>query len=344
MFSGVNSLSNSTIRYYSLDTYLKGRFGSKVYKLSLNGGMTCPNRDGTIGTGGCIFCNNGSGEFTGNISASDNILDKSVNSFCLPLRQTPESIKQQLNVARKLVSGKISNGKYIAYFQAFTNTYAPVSYLRSIFMAAMEPDDIIALSVATRPDCLDSEVLSLLTELNQIKPVFVELGLQTVNEDSAVRIRRGYPLSVFNEAVARLSQLKLMTVVHLILGLPYETTMDMLSSIDYIAALPIHGVKLSMLHVLKDTDLAPMYYANPAAFPLMEESDYIDCLIRCLERLPMHMVIHRITGDGPKQLLIAPLWSCNKKQVLNNIHKELKKRGTYQGKDVKYAGRDQNAL
>ncbi len=297
-------------RYHSLDYYLKNIYGEKIYKLSLNGGMTCPNRDGTVGTNGCIFCSEGgSGDF-----ASSPLL----------------TITQQIDFAKSLVKEKSTGTKYIAYFQAYTNTYAPIPYLRNLFFEAINHPDIVILSIATRPDCLSDEVLALLAELNQIKPIWVELGLQTIHEQSSVQIRRGYLLSCFDLAVSKLSKLNLDVIVHVILGLPNETADNMLETISYISKLPISGIKLQLLHVLKYTDLATLYYDTN--FHILTLEEYTDIVIRSIECLPDYMVIHRITGDGPKSLLIEPLWSSNKKNVLNTINKEFKLRDTWQGK------------
>lgn len=299
-------------RYHSLDYYLKETFGQKVYKLSLNGGMTCPNRDGTLGTNGCIFCSaGGSGDFAA--SAAD-------------------SITTQIEKAKQYVKNKITNGLYIAYFQAYTNTYAPISYLRQIFYEAIAHDDIVALSIATRPDCLPEEVLSLLEELNKIKPVWIELGLQTSKEDTAQYIKRGYTLPVFETAIKNLRTRKLTVIVHLILGLPGESKEDMLSSVRYVSNLDIQGIKLQLMHILRDTELEQVYLSTPEAFAMLEFNEYLDTLIECIEMLPTHIVLHRITGDGPKNLLLAPLWSSDKKRVMNAVQKELKLRNTYQGK------------
>lgn len=298
-------------RYHSLDYYLKETFGFKVYKLSLNGGMTCPNRDGTLGMNGCIFCSSGgSGDFA---------------------TSSLDSITTQIESAKALVRNKMDHGAYIAYFQAYTNTYAPVSYLRKIFYEAIENPEIVALSIATRPDCLPEEVLSLLDELNQIKPVWVELGLQTTKEETANFINRGYPLSIFNTAVEQLRKRNISVIVHIILGLPYETKEDMLTSVSYVSNLDIQGIKLQLMHVLKGTKLEQVYKTHPEAFRMLNIEDYVDTLIDCIERIPSNIVIHRITGDGPKKILLAPLWSSDKKRVLNTIHHELKKRNTYQG-------------
>ena len=296
-------------RYYSFDSFLKNTFGEKIYKVSLDGGFTCPNRDGTIGTGGCIFCSEGgSGDF-----ASDARL----------------SIQDQITQGISLVAAKNPSSRYIAYFQAFTNTYAPVSRLRQLFTEAMEDPRIAALAIGTRPDCLPSDVLSLLKELNNQKPVFVELGLQTIHPSTAGLIRRGYPLSCFEEAVWNLSSIGVWTVVHLILGLPGETEEMMLESVRYLNSLPVHGVKFSMLHILKGTDLADMYREDP--FPVFTMESYIDLILRCIGNLRKDIVIHRLTGDGPRNLLIAPLWSLRKRTVLNEIAHQLKVQDIRQG-------------
>lgn len=289
------------MKYYSLNNYLRDTFGCKVYKLSLDGGFTCPNRDGTIDTRGCIFCSKGgSGDFA--------------ESRLLP-------ITEQIEQGKKRVENKIKNGKYIAYFQAFTNTYAPVEILRKKFYEAMKHKDIVALSIATRPDCLGDDILALLDELNKIKPVFVELGLQTIHEKSAAYIRRGYPLSVYDDAVRKLNTIGINIVVHVILGLPNESKADMLETVDYVCKSGINGIKLQLLHILKNTDLADEYYRGNVK--VLELDEYIDLVKACVEIIPKDIVIHRLTGDGAKKDLIAPLWSADKKNVLNNINKAL---------------------
>ena len=298
-------------RYYSLDTYLKETFGEKVYRISLNGGMTCPNRDGTKGTLGCIFCSRGgSGDF-----AESSLL----------------SVTEQIEAGRKKLAAKTKCRKLIAYFQAYTNTYAPVSYLRPLFMEAILHPDIVVLSVATRPDCITPEILTLLSELNEIKPVWIEFGLQTIHDETAAFIRREFSLSCYEQAVAELKHRNIAVVTHVILGLPGETTEQILETVDYVAHSGISGVKLQLLHVLSDTDLADYYAAHP--FPLFSMEEYCDFIVTCLEHLPPSMVVHRITGDGPRKLLVAPLWSTDKKRVLNTIHKRLRERDTYQGAD-----------
>ncbi|BCJ96478.1 TIGR01212 family radical SAM protein [Anaerocolumna cellulosilytica] len=307
--------------YYSLDYYIKQTYGKKLYKLSLNAGLTCPNRDGTLGTRGCIFCSEGgSGDFSSSstlsITAQIEAAKKKVDSKLKP----PKDVT---------VAGSLSPASnYIAYFQAFTNTYGDLAYLEKIFTEAINHPDIAILSIATRPDCLNEDILNLLAALNERKPVWIELGLQSCHEKTARFIRRGYSLPVFEEAVNNLQKRSIITIVHLILGLPGESTSDILESVSYVASLPIQGVKLQLLHILKNTDLA-VY--NPSVYTMEE---YADLLIRCIENLPKDMVIHRITGDGPKNLLLAPLWSSNKKAVLNLIHKEFKNRKTWQGKKL----------
>ena len=297
-------------RYHSLDYHFKTTFGEKIYRLSLNGGMTCPNRDGHISTGGCIFCSaGGSGDF----AASPTL-----------------SITEQIEEAKKLIAGKTKCTKYIAYFQAYTNTYAPVDYLRKIFSEAIAHPDIVALSIATRCDCLPEDVLDLLEELNQIKPVWIELGLQTIHSQTLELIRSGFTLEQFDTAVANLHARGIPVITHLILGLPGETKDDMLASLAHVAKIPVAGLKLQLLHVLRGTDLAAYYETNPFWTFTLEE--YCDFIVDCIELLPPEIVIHRLTGDGPRKLLIAPLWSIDKKRVLNTIHKRLAERETWQGK------------
>ena len=296
-------------RYYSLDYYLKQTFGEKVYKVALDGGMTCPNRDGKIDTRGCIFCSGGgSGDFAAPRCAS---------------------VTEQINNAiTGIKKAKSAGNKFIAYFQSYTNTYAPVDYLRKLFTEAISHPLVVGLSIGTRPDCLPEDVLDLLGELNEIKPVWVELGLQTCHEKTAEFIRRGYPLSVFEKAVSDLKTRNLQVIVHTILGLPFESREDILETIDYISSKPVDGIKLQLLHVLKGTDLADYL----GQFHTLSMEEYTDLVIACLERLPQDMVVHRITGDGPKNILLAPLWSGNKKASMNQINQELKLRDTWQGR------------
>ncbi len=288
------------MRYTTLNEYLKKRFGCKVYKLSLDGGFTCPVRDGTLDTRGCIFCSEGgSGEFSQSRSLA---------------------ITEQLERAKDLVSSKIRDGKYIAYFQAFTNTYAPVDELRKKYLEAIAPDYVVALSIATRPDCLGGEILELLDGINKIKPVFVELGLQTVHEKTAKYIRRGYPLEVYDKAVSDLRKIGVNIVTHLIIGLPDESRADILESVRYVCERS-DGIKLQLLHIIDGTDLAEEYKKGRVKTLSLEE--YVDIIKDCVEIIPENVVIHRLTGDGAKRNLIAPLWSADKKRVLNSINKAL---------------------
>ncbi len=298
--------------YHSLDYELKRQFGQKIYKVSLDGGMSCPNRDGTVGTGGCTFCSQGgSGEFA--------------------VRRTGyPDVWEQIEQAKTRVHRKISGeGKYIAYFQSYTNTYAPVDYLRTLFERAITHPDIVALSVGTRPDCLGDEVVALLKELNRQKPVWVELGLQTIHEKTAERIHRGYRLEVFEDAYRRLKEAGLTVVVHVILGLPGETKEEMLETVDYLGKIPVDGIKLQLLHILKGSQMAAEYEKNP--FSLMELEEYLDLILTCVARLPQSVVIHRLSGDGAKALLVGPAWSANKKLVLNRMMQKFRENGIFQG-------------
>lgn len=298
--------------YHSLDYELKRQFGQKIYKVSLDGGMSCPNRDGTVGTGGCTFCSQGgSGEFAVG-------------------RNGYPDVWEQIEQAKTRVHRKISGeGKYIAYFQSYTNTYAPVDYLRTLFERAITHPDIVALSVGTRPDCLGDEVVALLKELNRQKPVWVELGLQTIHEKTAERIHRGYRLEVFEDAYRRLKEAGLTVVVHVILGLPGETKEEMLETVDYLGKIPVDGIKLQLLHILKGSQMAAEYEKNP--FSLMELEEYLDLILTCVARLPQSVVIHRLSGDGAKTLLIGPAWSANKKLVLNRMMQKFRENGIFQG-------------
>lgn len=298
--------------YHSLDYELKRQFGQKIYKVSLDGGMSCPNRDGTVGTGGCTFCSQGgSGEFA-------------VGRTGYP------DVWEQIEQAKTRVHRKISGeGKYIAYFQSYTNTYAPVDYLRTLFERAITHPDIVALSVGTRPDCLGDEVVALLKELNRQKPVWVELGLQTIHEKTAERIHRGYRLEVFEDAYRRLKEAGLTVVVHVILGLPGETKEEMLETVDYLGKIPVDGIKLQLLHIVKGSQMAAEYEKNP--FSLMELEEYLDLILTCVARLPQSVVIHRLSGDGAKALLIGPAWSANKKLVLNRMMQKFRENGIFQG-------------
>lgn len=298
----------------TLNNYIKKRFGRKLYKISLDAGMTCPNRDGTLDTRGCIFCSaGGSGDF----AASRKL-----------------SISEQIDTGKSLISKKFKQDTdepcYIAYFQAYTNTYAPLDRLRAVYMEAVAHKDIAAISIATRPDCIDENILKLLIEIHSIKPVFIELGLQTSNENTATYIRRGYPNKAFEKCMELIHSYnrkithphnQLHVVVHTIIGLPNETITDMENTIRYINDFPIHGIKLQLLHVIEHTDLAKEYQKN--AFRVLSMEEYTDILIKLLLFVRKDIVIHRITGDGPKKILLAPLWSCDKKRVLNYINKRI---------------------
>lgn len=287
--------------YITANDYYKQKFGSKVYKLSLDGGFTCPNRDGTVGTGGCIFCSvMGSGDFA---ESGNDILD-------------------QLEKAKQRVEKKIKSGKYIAYFQSFTNTYAPIKKLEKLYYDAIKPDYIVGLSIGTRPDCLPNGVIELLKEINQIKPVSVELGLQTTNKSSVSYIRRGYENGVYFDAVTRLKKAGIDVVTHIIIGLPYETIDDAVNTtLDAVKA-GTNGVKFHLLHVLKNTDLEKEYLNGK--FECLTLPQYAEILKECISVLPPDVVVHRITGDGAKQDLIAPLWSADKKTALNYLNNYLK--------------------
>lgn len=293
------------MRMYTLNQYLRDTFGQKLYKIALDGGFTCPNRDGTIDTRGCIFCSgSGSGEFAGDCTMS---------------------ITQQIERGKEQVRKKIKNGRYIAYFQAFTNTYAPVGKLRSLYMEAINHKDIAVLSIATRPDCLPDEALDLLCECNQIKPVWVELGLQTINPSTAAYIRRGYPLPVYDDAVRRLKACGIEVITHVILGLPGESRRDMLDTVSYVGRSHADGIKLQLLHVIRGTDLEKDY--REGKFETLTFESYVELVADCIALLPENMVIHRMTGDGDKRTLVAPMWSTDKKRVLNAIHRAVSQKG-----------------
>ncbi|MBO7355534.1 MAG: TIGR01212 family radical SAM protein [Lachnospiraceae bacterium] len=283
-----------------LNDHLKKEYGCKVYKLSLQIDVTCPVRDGSIDTRGCIFCSEGgSGEFASCRS---------------------QSISDQISEAKERVAAKSGDdAKYIAYFQSFTNTYGDISYLEKKYREAMEPDDIVAISIGTRPDCISDEMYELLGKLNRIKPVWIELGLQTIHSETAKYIRRGYELSVYDECVRRLREKDITVIVHVILGLPGETTGDMRETVRYVCSSGVQGIKLQLLHVLKGTDLYEDYLNGKV--PVMTMEEYLDLLKELLPLIPDDVIIHRLTGDGPKRLLVAPLWTADKKKVVNAISK-----------------------
>ena len=298
--------------YRSLNEELREKFGEKLYKLALDGGFTCPNRDGTIGSRGCTFCLGGSGSFAEGQCAS---------------------VSEQIERAKRRVEKKNPSGKYIAYFQSYTNTYAPTGRLRSLYTEALEEPDVVGISIATRPDCLGDDVIALLSSLKDSYPdkfIWVELGLQTMHEETARFIRRGYPLSTFEEALNRLHAISVPVIVHVILGLPHESKEMMIKTCNYLNSCHIDGIKLQLLHVLKDTDLATLY--EQKTFDILSLEEYIDIVISCLEVLSPDIVIHRVTGDGPRDLLIAPLWSLNKRHVLNTLHQQLRLRDSWQGR------------
>ena len=296
-------------RYNKLNDYLSARFGRKVYKLAIDAGFSCPNRDGTLATGGCIFCSQaGSGDFA----------------------ESGSDVKQQLERAKERIKSKLSEGTgFISYFQSFTNTYAPVEKLREMYYAAIEDENVVALSVATRPDCISDDCLDLLAEINEQKPVFVELGLQTSKEKTAEYINRCYKNRVFTDAVERLRSKGIEVVVHIILGLPGESLEDMLETVRFVSAHDVQGVKLQLLHVLRGTRLAETDYVP------MEMDEYFRVLGECLEHLRPDIVIHRLTGDGDKKILKAPLWSGDKHAVLNGFARYMEEHDIVQGKRYK---------
>ena len=288
----------------TVNQYLKEKYGQKIYKIAIDGGFTCPNRDGRLDTRGCIFCSaGGSGDFAEDRSLS----------------VTEQIERGKRRVESKMPADQTESNKYIAYFQAFTNTYAPVEHLKSLYMEAVRHPDIVAISIGTRPDCLPEDVLNLLGEINKIKPVWVELGLQTIHEKTADYIRRGYPLSVYDKAVEELKRRDIEIITHVILGLPGESREDMLGSVRYVGDSGVQGIKLQLLHVLKGTDLEKDYKAG--LFKCMTMEEYINLIADSLDILPEDIIIHRMTGDGPKRILVAPEWSADKKRVLNELNK-----------------------
>lgn len=309
--------------YYSLNAYFQKNYGEKYYKIALNAGLSCPNRDGTLSRGGCIFCSaGGSGDFAQKTDAV--------------------SIREQLTTGLSLFGDKKIGSRYIAYFQAYTNTYGPISYLQDIFTSALKEPAVAGISIATRPDCLGNDVLSLLAHLTTAFPdkfIWVELGLQTIHEDTARFLNRGYSLPVFETAMAALQTLHIPVIVHVILGLPGETKDRMVETCAYLNNLKPFGIKLQLLHILKDTVLGHEYESGKlSGYSVLTLESYIDILIHCLEILSPEIVIHRLTGDGPRDLLIAPKWSLHKRNVLNTLHRTMKQRNTYQGRYYYDAG------
>ena len=293
--------------YRSLNSTLQEQFREKVYKLALDGGFTCPTRDGTKGTGGCIFCAGGSGDFS------------------VPVG---ENVEEAIETAKSVVAEK-GAGKFIAYYQSYTGTYAPVDRLRRLYTQTIQHPDVVALSIGTRPDCLEEETIELLSELNTRKPVWIELGLQTIHTETAEYIHRGYPLPVFDDAVRRLRERGITVVVHMIIGLPGETPEMICQTAEYIGRSGAQGIKLQLLHVLEGTALAEDYLAGK--FRALSLEEYIELLEQCIERIPPEMVVHRLTGDGAKRSLIAPLWSADKKRVLNEINRAFERDAIRQG-------------
>lgn len=308
--------------FYSANTYYKNTFGAKVYRLPIDGGFTCPNRDGHIGIGGCYFCSAaGSGDFT-------------------PLALSGEkSIDSQIEIAKSLVKDK-KPGKYMAYLQAFTNTYAPLDYLEDVYRACLSRDDIAALSLGTRPDCVDQDVALLISSLSAQynKPVYVELGLQTIHDKTEKYLGRGYSVKDFEKAFKTLDSHSIPVIVHLIIGLPGEDTSDMIKSVQFISGLGVHGVKISLLNIVKDTVMEKLYYDKPDLFSLLDLDGYIEALGKCIEHLRSDIVVYRLTGDAPKKILTAPLFAGNKKLVLNSITKYLKDNNIYQGSAFQVSG------
>lgn len=309
-------------RYYSLDAYCKNTYGEKLYKVSLNAGFTCPNRDGTLDTRGCIFCSSeGSGDFA---------------SLLTPGMSTEASFHRAYAESIRALDGKVTGQRYIAYFQAFTNTYAPLPYLETIYRLALGEPSVAGISIATRPDTLPDEVLELLCKLKDEfvpKFIWIELGLQTIHQKTADFIRRCYPLSCFEDSVMRLHEADLPVITHIILGLPGETTRDILETISYLNRMPVSGIKLQLLHILKDTDLGDLYQKDPDRYCTINSPDsYLDLLITCLMHLRPDLVIHRVTGDARRSLLLAPAFSSNKRYLLNTLHQKMRVEDAWQGK------------
>lgn len=317
--------------YYSLNEYCKNVYHEKLYKIALDAGFTCPNRDGTLDHRGCIFCSaGGSGDF-----AVKTFRGAADSSPIISQTDGTKSITWQIEEGLSLFKEKKVGTRFIAYFQAFTNTYAPASYLRRLYTQALSHSDIAGISIATRPDCLSEECLDLLSKLQTLYPdkfIWIELGLQTIHSSTADFIRRGYPLSVFENAMTELQKRKIPVIVHVILGLPHETEAMQYETISYINKWKPFGIKLQLLHILKGTDLADYYQDSANGFEALSQVDYTGLLIGCIERLSPDIVIHRVTGDGPKELLIAPTWSLNKRNVLNTLHKQMREQDSYQGR------------
>ncbi len=297
-------------RYLSLNHFLREKFGEKIFKISLDAGFSCPNRDGKISKGGCLFCSErGSGDFAGD------------RNF---------SIENQFVDIKNMMANKWKSGKYIAYFQAYTNTYAPIDILKEKYNEALKQKDVVGLAIATRPDCLSEEVLDLLEEINKKVYVWIELGFQTVSDETARLINRGYTLDVFEKALEDLRKRNIDVVVHTIFGLPKENKEDMLNTIRYLADKDIQGIKFHLLHLMKDTPMVKLYEKGMIEF--LSKEDYIDLICQSICMLPQNVVVHRLTGDSPRELLIGPMWSLKKWEILNEIDKTMEDNDYYQGK------------
>lgn len=301
-------------RYFSANEYFTRLFGCKTYKLSFDAGFGCPNRDGKISTGGCIFCSEGGS-----------------GDFATPI--TPDNIDDAFEQAKKRVSAKIATNSFIAYFQSYTNTYAKTEVLERLYSSVIGRKDVKALSIATRPDCIEDAVYGLIARLSEIKPVFVELGLQTSNPKTAKFINRGYDLPVYDDAVQRLKEVGANVITHVIIGLPGENKSDVLDTVKHIADVRSDGIKLQLLHVLKNTKLCDIYESTP--FRILTREEYADVLCDCVNALPPNIVIHRLTGDAPKKFLVEPKWSADKKSVLNLITKTFNERNVLQGSNIR---------
>ena len=319
--------------YYSVNEYCKNKYHEKLYKIAIDAGFTCPNRDGTLDKRGCIFCSaGGSGDFAVKVFDNADTMQVHATSYDVTSAKT---VSEQIRQGLRLFKEKQVGSRFIAYFQAYTNTYAPVEHLRTLYTLALSHPDIAGISIATRPDCLPEECLDLLSDLQVQFPdkfIWIELGLQTMHEKTAEFIRRGYPLSVFETAMDELTKRSIPVIVHVILGLPSETFDMQYSTISYLNRRKPFGIKLQLLHIIKGTDLADYYADSVNGFKALEKQEYLDLLIGCIERLSPDIVIHRVTGDGPKELLIAPTWSLNKRDVLNSLHKQMRENGSYQGR------------
>jgi len=319
--------------YYTVNEYCKHKYHEKLYKIAIDAGFTCPNRDGTLDKRGCIFCSaGGSGDFAVKVFDNADTMQVHATSYHVASVKT---VSEQICEGLSLFNEKQVGNLFIAYFQAYTNTYAPTEQLRTLYTQALSHPDIAGISIATRPDCLPEECLDLLSDLQVQFPdkfIWVELGLQTMHKETAEFIRRGYPLSVFEKAMTDLTKRNIPVIVHVILGLPCETSNMQYDTISYLNKWKPFGIKLQLLHILKGTDLADYYQDSANDFRALEKQEYLDLLIGCIERMSPNIVIHRVTGDGPKELLIAPTWSLNKRDVLNSLHKQMREQNSFQGK------------